>query len=105
MANRTARTTIDGMRTRALDPSMRTVGFGDEGLRKQATRIRRAQTEQAPKEQPTHSEKEQARLMANKDFLRPVSTLDIDLSSKELKPDYSLKKRDRAEGPSRHKKK
>ena len=38
--------------------------------------------------------KEKARLKANEDFLTPVSTLDFDLSSKELRPDYSLKKRD-----------
>lgn len=35
--------------------------------------------------------KEKAKLQASKDFLSPVSTLDFDLSSKELKPDYSLK--------------
>ena len=46
-----------------------------------------------------------AREEANRDFLKPVSTLEFDLSSKELKPDYSLKKRDAAEAPSRHGKK
>lgn len=40
--------------------------------------------------------KQKARLKANEDFLEPVSTLDFDLSSKELRPDYSLKKRDMA---------
>ncbi|MBQ3325633.1 LCP family protein [Candidatus Saccharibacteria bacterium] len=35
--------------------------------------------------------KEKAKLQASKDFLSPVSTLNFDLSSKELKPDYSLK--------------
>ena len=39
-----------------------------------------------------YSRKEQIR--ATEDFLKPVSTLDFNLSSKELKPDYSLKKRD-----------
>ncbi len=37
--------------------------------------------------------KEKAKLQASKDFLSPVSTLDFNLSSKELKPDYSLRRK------------
>lgn len=44
---------------------------------------------------------EKARLRANEDFLKPVSTLDFDLSSKDLRPDYSLKKRSSSSMPAR----
>ena len=46
------------------------------------------------------AEREELRAKANSDFLRPVSTLEFDLSSKDLKPDYSLKKRDKSEEPT-----
>ncbi len=45
-----------------------------------------------------------AKMKAKEDFLKPVSTLDFDLSSKDLKPDYSLKKRGVAAAPGKHKK-
>lgn len=51
-------------------------------------------------------ELKKARLKAEEDFLKPVSTLEFDLSSKELKPDYSLKHKDEAsEAPRKHGKK
>ncbi|MBR5408503.1 LCP family protein [Candidatus Saccharibacteria bacterium] len=89
MVSKSART-IDGMRVQRARLDQRTVGFD------------------APKKRPVNSRKtteaiglsredigkEKARLVAKEDFLKPVSTLDFDLSSKELRPDYSLKKRD-----------
>ena len=51
------------------------------------------------------SPQERKRLQANEDFLKPISTLDFDLNSKELKPDYSLKKRDyTGESPKKYRK-
>lgn len=47
--------------------------------------------------------KEKARLQSNKDFLSPVSTLDLDLSSKELRADYSLKHRNNTHETPRQK--
>ena len=46
------------------------------------------------------ADREELRAKANSDFLKPVSTLEFDLSSKDLRPDYSLKKRDFSEQPS-----
>ncbi len=48
-------------------------------------------------------EKEKSKLKANEDFLSPVSTMNFDLSSKELKPDYSLKHRDTSHDTPRKK--
>ncbi len=105
------------MRTRSIDSSERAVGFGGAG-KGESIRIRKVQSGSAKRvsigSQPTSvgkqistkraassfglsqkgAIKEKARLKANQDFLKPVSTLEFDLSSKELKPDYSLKKRD-----------
>ena len=116
------------MRVRPTGPGMRTVGFDQPtrrqakqiaAMRQSATPVRNARPIRPAADEDTrvqvnrravgisnnYSKKEQLR--ATEDFLKPVSTLDFDLSSKELKPDYSLKKRDlSAEAPkSRHNKK
>lgn len=83
------------MRTRGSSPARRVVSSRvprkksatDFGLSRDDTSLRKA------------------RLKANEDFLKPVSTLEFDLSSKELKPDYSLRHRDGAEAPRKHAKK
>ena len=107
--------TIDGMRARNVNPSERTIGFGDSKKRA-AAKIRRAQgmTNRTAKSMPHKRRPEdfglsedatalkKARLKANEDFLKPVSTLEFDLSSKELRPDYSLKHKDEAEAPKKH---
>ena len=118
------------MRVRSVDPSARAVGFGGAGKR-QATQIRQAQTGYTKRQLYAQSavqgqrtsrrqlnasksdnfglsvaeSREKARLKASRDFLKPVSTLEFDLSSKELKPDYSLRRREVADTPSKHGKK
>lgn len=102
------------MRVRTVDPSRRTVGFGaTKSERRQAEKIKRAQhMRQAPRpvkvrrpaptsigQEELELEREELRAKATSDFLTPVSTLEFDLSSKDLKPDYSLKKRDLSEQP------
>lgn len=121
MVEKTART-IDGMRTRSVNPAGRAVGFGNSSS--SGIKVRRMQSSAAQKSAAQRSAlaaarkraaqkgsaaglglsqnavtKEKARLKANQDFLKPVSTLEFDLSSKELKPDYSLKKRDLTDAP------
>ncbi len=114
--------TIDGMRVRNNDTSARTVGFGNAG-KKSAQSIRRTQGSVSMRKNSSPRTKKRnedfglkknsetaraARLKANEDFLKPVSTFEFDLSSKELRPDYSLKHRDVTEAPTRkrkHKKK
>lgn len=96
--------TIDGMRARSSVSPKRTVAFGDAALKSD----RRAQKKPTvdfglSRDRATNLKK--ARLKANEDFLKPVSTLEFDLSSKELRPDYSLKHRDEAEAPRKHNKK
>ena len=104
--------TIDGMRVRGksapkrsmpkkVTPRRKTVGF-DEPKRKKRPVQKREEDFGLIRDDSTTLKK--ARLKANEDFLKPVSTLEFDISSKELKPDYSLKKRDAAEAPSKHKK-
>lgn len=95
--------TIDGMRKAS---SRRTVGFSSDVKPRQKT---------IQKQEPLKRRKnddfgltsdsaaiKKARLKANEDFIKPVSTLEFDLSSKELKPDYSLKHRGSAEAPRKH---
>lgn len=96
------RITIDGMRraprssgnSRASIPTRRTPNNtkrqeADFGLKKSSSK-----------------ELKRARLEAEEDFLKPVSTLEFDLSSKELRPDYSLKHKDETgEAPKKHSKK
>ena len=98
--------TIDGMRSAS---SKRTVGFSSatkpqrKALRKQVPTQRRKNEDLGLSRNSVEVRK--ARLKANEDFIKPVSTLEFDLSSKELKPDYSLKHRDSAEAPRKHGKK
>ena len=100
MANNTART-IDGMRpVRKPNANRRVVGFDDV---KRSPRVRTVQPNPSrPRPEADFGlsqstvEEEKVKMKAKEDFLKPVSTLDFDLSSKELKPDYSLKKRDKA---------
>lgn len=109
--------TIDGMRVRSdgvpkkITPRRRTVGF-DEATKKSRRAAQKRQTTKTRKSEADFGlikddtvALKKARLKANEDFLKPVSTLEFDISSKELKPDYSLKHRDAAEVPSKHKKK
>ena len=124
MVAKTART-IDGMRARNIDTSGRAVGFGGSG-KTQSAKIRstqiggtRSASRAATKRRvgttgkagadfglrQNDLAKKKAKLKANQDFLKPVSTLEFDLSSKELKPDYSLKKRDLSENPKKFGKK
>lgn len=109
MANNTART-IDGMKpARGSNTNRRVVGF--DGTR-QSNRTRPSQLSSNKSKNEADfglarsgTDAEKARLKAEEDFLKPVSTLDFDLSSKELKPDYSLKKRDKTNSSSgKHKK-
>lgn len=100
------RVTIDGMRAPSNSPR-RTIGFeGDDSRRRtkqpvQSPRVRRkSQTEDLGLSKSS-DELEKVRKEANEDFLKPVSTLEFDLSSKELRPDYSLKHRDAAEAPNK----
>lgn len=93
MAGRTART-IDGMRP-AGEPARRAVGF--DRMRSTGEPVRRTVG--------FDGTAEKARAKANSEFIKPVSTLEFDLSSKDLRPDYSLKKRDMAEAPVKHGKK
>ena len=119
MTGKTART-IDGMRVRNGENTRRAVGFDAapkrvvrqvrESLsstrRDTLSEIRTARSseivsseEMSDREVKDYGlkrssmDKQKARLAANEDFIKPVSTLDFDLSSKELRPDYSLKKR------------
>lgn len=100
--------TIDGMRSRNNAPVRRVVGFeppkNNTSLRRRNSSINR---DSLKNEVPAKSEVsfKKARLKANEDFLKPVSTLEFDLSSKELKPDYSLRHRDETEAPRKHAKK
>lgn len=100
--------TIDGMRSRNNAPVRRVVGFespkNNTSLRRRTSSINR---DSLKNEAPARSEisLKKARLKANEDFLKPVSTLEFDLSSKELKPDYSLRHRDETEAPRKHAKK
>ncbi len=100
--------TIDGMRSRNNTPVRRVVGFeppkSNSSLKRRSVSRNRGSFEN---EAPTKSEVslKKARLKANEDFLKPVSTLEFDLSSKELKPDYSLRHRDEAEAPRKRAKK
>ena len=96
------------MRTRSSAPARRVVGF--ESPKNKVAPRRRAVLESGDSfknEAPAKSDfsLKKARLKANEDFLKPVSTLEFDLSSKELRPDYSLKHRDEAEAPRKHGKK
>lgn len=98
MANNTART-IDGMKPAGNRPRQRVIS-----------------SDVAPKKAPLKKKddfglvresvsSDIAKMKAKEDFLKPVSTLDFDLSSKDLKPDYSLKKRDQvASAHDKHKK-
>ena len=134
MVRKTARS-IDGMSARNIDSSARAVGFGGTGKsqaskirqaqtgasrtvssrsaagsHRQAAARKQAASRKSAKNADfgltrNSSQNKAARMKANQDFLKPVSTLEFDLSSKELKPDYSLKKRDAAEAPSRFGKK
>ena len=103
------------MRPRQTGTSGRTIGF--DGVNSaQAVRVRKAQAKKAGVRSATTrrrvastdanfglvesaEQKKKARIEAKEDFIKPVSTLEFDLSSKELKPDYSLKKRDLSEAP------
>lgn len=102
------------MRMRGTSPSTpRVIGF-DRPTRQQlnqAAQMRRATTSRSAVQRRgsysqtvglSHNNSETTRLKASEDFLKPVSSFDFDLSSKELKPDYSLKKRDLSrEAPKR----
>ena len=107
--------TIDGMRR-----APRTGGeqFGDpistratrttRATSTRATRrpVRRAKQDDFGLKKSDSRELKKARLEAKEDFLKPVSTLEFDLSSKELRPDYSLKHKDEVgEAPKKHSKK
>ena len=106
--------TIDGMRPARRQSSSRVIGFEGAERRRvsSANSTRRAIQNSASVEarrrdadfglKIDETAKKKARLKASKEFLEPVSTLEFDLSSKELRPDYSLKRRDAAEAPSRH---
>lgn len=106
---------IDGMRgTGGAGSSERALGFNEN--KKRQRRVQDVAVKRKPRRQERKSEedfgliddataKRKARLKANEDFLKPVSTLEFDLSSKELRPDYSLKHRDAAEAPRKHGKK
>ena len=112
--------TIDGMRVRTTDSPRRANSFGmtSSAPKRPVQRVMRPLSS-APRKRVSTPNKsaqnsglsrggvaaEKARLRANEDFLRPVSTLDFDLSSKDLRPDYSLKKRSSAELPARPNKK
>ncbi|MBR2989519.1 LCP family protein [Candidatus Saccharibacteria bacterium] len=112
-------------------PRRRTVGFDAPtpkqvrqayGTNSPATKLRRATVKShrvanpnvgAMRERQTmealgdinNTPRDRERIAASEDFLKPVSTLDFDLSSKELRPDYSLKKRDYAgESPKKYRK-
>ena len=111
--------TIDGMRKRNVDPSNRVVGF-DGPEKRTMNKTRRMQSSAISRPNTTKMKRrassdfglekndvalKKARLKANEDFLKPVSTFEFDLSSKELKPDYDLRHRDEAEAPRKHSKK
>ncbi|MBP3899830.1 LCP family protein [Candidatus Saccharibacteria bacterium] len=87
--------TIDGMRTHGSSPARR-VANSRVSRKKSATNFGLSRDDTSLRK---------ARLKANEDFLKPVSTLEFDLSSKELKPDYSLRHRDETEAPRKHAKK
>lgn len=98
MANNTART-IDGMRPTGNRPRQRVI----------SSDVRPRKVPQKKDENfglvRDNTNLDIAKMKAKEDFLKPVSTLDFDLSSKDLKPDYSLKKRDQvASAPGKHKK-
>ncbi len=105
MANNTART-IDGMRTRRSSGRRPQVGDFDNPRPRQLVTKPKAKTPNFGLEKDA-AEKEKSRLKASEDFLKPVSTLNFDLSSKDLRPDYSLKKRSlkEREKAARHKEK
>lgn len=91
MANKTART-IDGMRPARKLNSARTIGIDPKTAQPISRPVKSNKKANFGLKRNT-VEKERLRLQANEDFLKPVSTLDFNLSSKELKPDYSLKKK------------
>lgn len=101
-----SRVTIDGMRSAS---SRRTVGFSSDMKPRRRTSQKQTSSRKSRSEdlglKKDSAAIKKARLKANEDFLKPVSTLEFDLSSKELKPDYSLKRRDTAEAPRKHGKK
>lgn len=112
--------TIDGMRVRTTSSPRRADSFGmaSSAPKRPTQRVMRPLSSTPRKRVPTPNKSaqnsglsrggvaaEKARLRANEDFLRPVSTLDFDLSSKDLRPDYSLKKRSSTELPARPNKK
>lgn len=81
----------------------RATNFGSTTLKSRQVSRKKSATDFGLSRDDTSLRK--ARLKANEDFLKPVSTLEFDLSSKELKPDYSLRHRDEAEAPRKHAKK
>lgn len=113
-----SRVTIDGMRVRNGGSPRRAVGFNDVQRRKKPP-VKRKLSKVVIEEKASYTDElpedfalledsvsmRKARLKANEDFLKPVSTLEFDLSSKELRPDYSLKHKDTAEAPRKHGKK
>lgn len=90
--------TIDGMRSAS---SKRAVGFSS-GVK---PRPKTTQKKPAAPKRQNNDFGLTRNSAATKEFLKPVSTLEFDLSSKELKPDYSLKHKDAAETPHKNSKK
>lgn len=92
---------------RAQNSGMRSAGTVSRATRSSATLAPSKRAAKAPQDTSTalgqsqlQAEREELRAKASSDFLRPVSTLEFDLSSKDLRPDYSLKKRNRSEEPT-----
>lgn len=94
------RITIDGMRH-----APRSSGSSRANIpaRRSSRHINKQQEADFGLKKSNSKELKRARLKAEEDFLKPVSTLEFDLSSKELRPDYSLKHRSSAEAPRKHK--
>lgn len=92
---------------RTQNSGIRSAGTVSRTTRSSATLAPSKRAAKAPQDTSTvlgqsqlQAEREELRAKASSDFLRPVSTLEFDLSSKDLRPDYSLKKRNRSEEPT-----
>ena len=95
--------TIDGMR-RA--PRGGSISQSNNNVRvARTTRSTKRREADFGLKRDSSKELKKARLKAKEDFLKPVSTLEFDLSSKELRPDYSLKHKESSEDNPKHGKK